>query len=133
MADLEYFADAPPEQLENVERSAYGQTLRARARQAALATAVLAMRRQELMAAATERAQESFVDGAGQLKMRVDWKTAQMLAVKFGRMDWWHDPEMLRVALRDNPQLRVRCVSPKVTLRVNGLRDCHPERSEGGA
>jgi hypothetical protein len=66
----------------------------------------LAYASQQRIATATQRLDHSFMDGLGELHMRVDAEVFWHWARKEGK-DCWNDKGFIREFKRDNPDVRV--------------------------
>jgi hypothetical protein len=82
----------------------------------------LALSRQKRIAEAEGRIRRHYIDGIGEMVARIDADVYHRLGLMHG-YETIRDPDFLRILLRDNPECRVKSGSPRVTLRVQGLRD----------
>jgi predicted dithiol-disulfide oxidoreductase (DUF899 family) len=71
---------------------------------------------QRQIASATERLENCFIDGLGELHMRVDAEVFFHWIKKEGR-EIWNDPQFIHEFKRDNPDVRVLSGSRKTMVR----------------
>jgi hypothetical protein len=76
----------------------------------------LAFASQRRIATATERLDNMFMDGLGELHMRVDPEVFFHWVKKEGK-DCWNDKQFVREFKADNPDVRVLTKSRKVMIR----------------
>lgn len=85
------------------------------------AAAAFALHKQQRIAAANARLDHAFVDGLGELKMRIHPDIYFRMVALYGPR-CWQDPAFRKSVYDKNPEVRVHCRSRKVTARVQGLR-----------
>ena len=85
------------------------------------AAAAFALHGQQRIAEANARLDHAFVDGLGELKMRIHPDIYFRMVALYGPR-CWHDPEFRKSVYKKNPEVRVHCRSRKTTVPVQGLR-----------
>lgn len=71
--------------------------------------------RQRRVAEATARLDQSYLDGLGEMHMRVDSDVFFNWVMREGR-DIWNDPDFIKAFKRDNPDVRVLTKSRKTMV-----------------
>ena len=75
----------------------------------------LAFASQKRIAAATEKLDQHFVEGLGELTMRIDLTAYWHWTMRYGPKIW-SDPAFIREYKRDNPETRVKSKSRKIQV-----------------
>jgi hypothetical protein len=75
----------------------------------------MAFATQRRIAAATQSLDEHFVDGLGELTMRIDLTAYWHWTMRYGPRIW-SDPAFIREYKRDNPETRVKSRSRKIQV-----------------
>ncbi len=92
---------------------------------ATMVKCALALARQKRVAAANARLQRGFIDGIGEVVASIDADLYHYLAFRHGYAAL-RDPDFLRILLRDNEDIRVKCVSRRSFIVVPARSGAFP-------